>query len=51
VAEDAYDRLISLPILHGMNNEDVEDVIGAVRKVIEPMGVGERTSASSANSD
>ena len=34
VAEDAYERLISLPMFHGMNDRDVEDVIQAVSKVI-----------------
>lgn len=34
VAEDAYSRLISLPMFHGMTDEDVDDVIMAVRKVI-----------------
>jgi perosamine synthetase len=34
VAEDAYARLISLPMFHGMNDRDVEDVILAVRKVL-----------------
>jgi perosamine synthetase len=34
VAEDAYERLISLPMFHGMNDQDVEDVIRAVEKVI-----------------
>jgi perosamine synthetase len=33
VAEDAYERLISLPMFQGMSNEDVEDVIRAVGKV------------------
>jgi perosamine synthetase len=33
IAEDAYERLISLPMFHGMNDRDVEDVIHAVRKV------------------
>lgn len=33
VAEDAYERLISLPLFHGMVDQDVEDVIRAVRKV------------------
>lgn len=33
VAEDAYARLISLPMFHGMTDEDVEDVIAAVAKV------------------
>jgi len=33
VAEDAYARLISLPMFHGMNDQDVEDVIQAVGKV------------------
>jgi dTDP-4-amino-4,6-dideoxygalactose transaminase len=35
VAEDAFERLISLPMFHGMTDADVEDVILAVRKVVE----------------
>lgn len=34
VAEDAYERLISLPMFHAMSDEDVADVILAVSKVI-----------------
>jgi perosamine synthetase len=34
VAETAYERLISLPMFHGMNDGDVEDVIHAVKKVL-----------------
>jgi len=34
VAEDAYSRLISLPMFHAMTDGDVEDVIEAVRKVL-----------------
>lgn len=34
VAEDAYERLISLPMFHGMTERDVEDVIRAVLKVL-----------------
>jgi perosamine synthetase len=34
VAEDAYERLISLPMFHGMTAQDAEDVIHAVRKVV-----------------
>jgi perosamine synthetase len=34
VAEDAYERLISLPMFHGMSDQDVDDVIRAVDKVI-----------------
>jgi len=33
VAEGAYQRLISLPMFHGMSDEDVQDVIHAVGKV------------------
>jgi len=33
VAEDAYERLTSLPMFHGMSDQDVEDVIHAVSKV------------------
>jgi perosamine synthetase len=34
IAEDAYERLISLPMFHGMTDQDVEDVIHAVEKVV-----------------
>jgi perosamine synthetase len=34
VAEDAYERLISLPMFHAMSDEDVDDVIAAVHKVV-----------------
>lgn len=34
VAEDAYSRLISLPMFHGMSDQDVNDVITAVAKVV-----------------
>ena len=33
VAEGAYEQLISLPMFHGMNEQDVEDVLSAVKKV------------------
>ena len=33
-AEDAYHRLISLPMFHGMTDQDVEDTVEAVRKVV-----------------
>lgn len=35
VAERAYERLISVPMFHGMSDGDVEDVIEAVRKILE----------------
>jgi perosamine synthetase len=34
VAEDAYERLISLPMFHAMTAQDVGDVIRAVSKVV-----------------
>jgi perosamine synthetase len=34
VAEDAYERLISLPMFHAMAEQDVNDVIAAVSKVV-----------------
>ncbi len=34
IAEDAYERLISLPMFHGMTDDDVQDVIRAVKKVV-----------------
>lgn len=33
IAEAAYEQLISLPMFHGMSDQDVDDVIAAVRKV------------------
>jgi perosamine synthetase len=33
-AEDAYSRLISLPMFHAMTDRDVQDVIAAVTKVL-----------------
>ena len=34
VAERAYENLISLPIFHGMRDQDIGDVIEAVTKVM-----------------
>ncbi len=34
IAEDAYHRLISLPLFHGMSDQDSHDVIQAVHKVV-----------------
>jgi perosamine synthetase len=34
VAEDAYQRLLSLPMFHAMTGEDLEDVIRALNKVL-----------------
>ena len=34
VAEDAYERLISLPMFHSMTAQDVEDVVHALHKVV-----------------
>lgn len=33
VAEDAYQRLISLPMFHSMNDQDVEEVVTAVGRI------------------
>jgi perosamine synthetase len=38
VAEDAYERLISLPMFHSMTAQDVEDTVQAVRKVLGHYG-------------
>jgi perosamine synthetase len=38
VAERAYEQLISLPMFHGMSEQDVEDVIHAVTKLAEHYG-------------
>jgi perosamine synthetase len=35
VAEAAYERLVTLPIFPRMDDEDVDDVITAMRKVTE----------------
>jgi perosamine synthetase len=38
VSEEAYKRLITLPIFHGMTDQDVTDVIEAVEKVMGHYG-------------
>jgi perosamine synthetase len=35
VAEDAYERLLSLPLFPAMDDRDVDDVVTAVRKVLD----------------
>jgi dTDP-4-amino-4,6-dideoxygalactose transaminase len=40
VAEDAYDRLVSLPIYPRMTDEDVADVIAAVKGILEEHASG-----------
>jgi perosamine synthetase len=46
IAEDAYERLISLPMFHSMTAQDVEDVIHALRKVVAHYkGNGERSDS------
>lgn len=35
VAETAYDSLLTLPLFHGMTDQDVDDVVKAVNKVVE----------------
>ncbi len=40
VAEAAYEQLISLPMFHGMTDQDVEDVIHAVTKLTERYRIG-----------
>jgi dTDP-4-amino-4,6-dideoxygalactose transaminase len=35
VAESAYESLISLPMFAGMSDEDVEDVVVTMQRVIE----------------
>jgi perosamine synthetase len=39
IAENAYERLISLPMFHGMTDADVGDVIAAVKKVVLAFGL------------
>src|SRR5205814_9968080 len=34
IAEAAYESLISLPMFHGMSDEDVKDVVRAMEKVV-----------------
>jgi perosamine synthetase len=41
VAENAYENLISLPMFHGMNDGDVEDVVRAVTKVVSHFADGQ----------
>jgi perosamine synthetase len=34
IAEGAFEQLISLPMFHGMTDQDVEDVVHALGKVL-----------------
>lgn len=38
IAESAYQQLVSLPLFHDMTDEDVEDVIAGVHKIVEHFG-------------
>ena len=40
IAENAYERLISLPMFHAMTDDDVAEVVRAVRKVIGHYTIG-----------
>jgi perosamine synthetase len=44
VAEDAYERLISLPMFHAMTDQDTEDVVAAVNKVLEAFANEEKNA-------
>jgi perosamine synthetase len=44
-AEAAYEGILSLPIFPGMSNEDVNDVIEALWKVVTSYGIDTRTKA------
>lgn len=34
IAEDAYERLLSIPMFHAMSDQDVDDVVAAISKVL-----------------
>jgi perosamine synthetase len=42
VAEAAFEQLISIPMFHAMSDQDVEDVIGAVHKVVQHYARGQQ---------
>jgi len=44
VAEDAYEHLISLPMFHAMTDQDTEDVVAAVNKVLEAFANEEKNA-------
>ena len=44
VAEQAYETLLSLPMFHAMSDQDVDDVVRAVRRVIGYYGIGNTAS-------
>jgi len=44
-AEAAYDKILSLPIFPAMGDDDVDDVINALRKVIGSYAIESRTAA------
>jgi perosamine synthetase len=43
IAENAYERLISLPMFHSMTDEDVADVVRALHKVMDHYTIGHDT--------
>ena len=47
VADDAYERLVSLPMFHSMTAQDVDDVIRALRKVLARYATQDECSAAS----
>jgi perosamine synthetase len=47
-AEAAYEQVLSLPIFPGMNEQDVDDVIEALWKVISAYAIGTRSAAFAA---
>ena len=44
-AEAAYEEILSLPIFPGMSDEDTNDVIEALWKVVTSYGINTRTTA------
>lgn len=44
-AEAAYDKILSLPIFPAMGDDDVDDVINALRKVMSSYAIESRTAA------
>ena len=40
VAEEAYETLLSLPMFHSISDQDIDDVVRAVRKVVGYYDIG-----------
>lgn len=49
VAEQAYETILSLPMFHAMSDQDFDDVVRAVRRVVGYYDIGNTTTGNAAS--